>query len=59
LTGVWPAFGRGQVSLALEAAGRVLGCEALRDALALGLALGNFINEGHMLGNAQARARRF
>ena len=41
----------------MEAARRVMGCEALRDVLALGLAVGNFVNEGHMLGNAQARAR--
>ena len=52
-----PALPAPQVSLAVEAARRVMGCEALRDVLALGLAVGNFVNEGHMLGNAQARAR--
>mmetsp|Transcript_16359 Transcript_16359/g.44437 ORF Transcript_16359/g.44437 Transcript_16359/m.44437 type:complete len:139 (+) Transcript_16359:690-1106(+) len=48
-----------KLSIAMEAARKAQDCEALRDMLALGLALGNFINEGHMLGNAQVwRSRR-
>jgi hypothetical protein len=37
---------------AREAAAEVLACKALRDVLGLGLTVGNFLNEGHMLGNA-------
>ena len=41
-----------KVRIAIAAAAQVHSSEALRDFFALVLSIGNFINEGHMLGNA-------